>query len=105
MVEKSKEKIKVETVEEFLARGGKIEVIPAIDEEPKLAKINTVKNGPPHLMTLGEGEFWFGEKSTRRKKKKEQDFSKVDMSLVPDDLIEQLGLSGEKTSKSESSKK
>ena len=94
---------KTETVAEFLARGGEIEKLQvgATAKEPKkiepdLKKTGKTKYGPPNLMSLSEGQFWFGDKKkTRKKKKKVADLSKVDFSVISSDLLEQLGLNGE----------
>ena len=61
---------KVETVEEFLARGGDIKVFPPqeLSDDPHIIKSNVGLN--QDHMTLGEGELMFGE--TRKRKKKEK---------------------------------
>ncbi len=60
----------VETVEEFLARGGEIKVFPPQEsgENAHIMKPNSGLN--QDHMTLGVGELMFGE--TRKRKKKEK---------------------------------
>jgi hypothetical protein len=61
---------KVETVEEFIARGGEIKIFPP--QESGIESHTMKANGSLNQdhMTLGEGELMFGE--TRKRKKKEK---------------------------------
>ncbi len=79
-----------ETVAEFLARGGKITVVPPtvrnVDEEAKHTVKSTSKHVRPELHTLGNANAMFGEvrkNKPRAKKPKKEDLTKVDMSLLP----------------------
>ena len=58
-----------ETVEEFLARGGKITVIPPKGEELKEEIVRSTTHTPPTLYSLDLGQLMFAEKSTRKRKK------------------------------------
>lgn len=74
-----------ETVEEFLARGGKIEKLD-IGGEIKNKPVGSVTKKQTNLMTLAEGEILFGEKSKRNKKVKEPDYSDINFDLIPEHL-------------------
>lgn len=72
-------------IEEFLAKGGKIEKLDAIEPEWK-NKVGSTTKKIPNLMTLPEGEFMFGRKQVKRKKIKKPDYSKINMDLIPNHL-------------------
>ena len=72
-------------IEEFLAKGGKIEKIPYVDPDNSQT-IGSTNKKVPQIMTLAEGEELFGEKQKRKKKIKEQDFSSIDLDLIPEHL-------------------
>lgn len=74
-----------ELIQEFLDNGGEIEKLDYVDPETKNIVGSTVKK-VPQLMTLAEGEHMFGKKQKRRKKIKKQDFSGIDLSLIPEHL-------------------
>lgn len=74
-----------ETIEEFLARGGQIEKV----DNPTFVKpkiIGSVTKKQTSLMTLAEGELFFGEKGKRTKKVKETDYSGINFDLIPEHL-------------------
>ena len=81
---------KVETIEEFLARGGKIQVIPAqsSDVEENKRKVKSTSKQQLALTDLGEGELLYGEKikKTRKAKKKIVEIPKEQVNLLPDSL-------------------
>lgn len=72
--------MKSETLDEFIARGGKIEKIPSVEPETKDI-IRKTTTGPATIHTLSEGELLFAEKSKRKKKKKktvsDEEFAKL----------------------------
>ena len=74
MANKKVEKIewqKVETIEEFLSRGGTITIIePEEIEEEENTPIRVSNSVDVNKLSLGESEIAFGEK--RKKKKKEK---------------------------------
>jgi hypothetical protein len=88
---KKKEKIikKVETVEEFLARGGEVTIVPPQETPEAKQPIRSTSGGLPQLMSLSEGEHFFGE--TRKKAKKKmtnEEFSeKVSNSSLPPEVM------------------
>lgn len=61
---------KTESVEEYLARGGKIEKVPPAIEEEKDATVRGTAITPATLYHITEGEILFAEKRKSRKKKK-----------------------------------
>jgi hypothetical protein len=74
-----------ETVEEFLARGGKIDKV----ENPTTIKqkpLGSVTKKQTSLMTLAEGELYFAEKGKRTKKVKLTDYSNINFDLIPEHL-------------------
>ena len=81
---------KVETVEEFLARGGTIEKVPYIEPELKEESIRAnTSGGLPVIMTLSDGAHYFGE--NRKKKQTTEDFAdKVKKANLPQSVIDSL---------------
>lgn len=73
-----------ELIEEFLANGGEIEKLDPVEVEDSNPVGSTTKK-IPELMTLAEGELMFGKKQ-KRTKKKEPDFSNIDLDLIPEHL-------------------
>lgn len=76
---------KYESVEEFLARGGKIDKLDK-GTELKSKPIGSTTKKQTTLMTLAEGELFFGEKGKRTKKVKEADYSGINFDLIPEHL-------------------
>ena len=79
------DKPKVETLQEFLARGGEIEVVPEhIDDEqePEITCKST-STTPLTPMHLTEGALFFAKKIKKKHKKK----LTKDMEALPKDLI------------------
>ena len=88
---KKQKQIKRETVEEYLARGGKVERLPYIEPSYNSGynKIHAPTPLPPHQMSIDEGAHYFAE---RKKSKKKADYSGIDMDLIPEDLKKSLGV-------------
>lgn len=80
---------KVETVEEYLARGGQIERLPYIPPADKKEYIKVSSPVNVNLMNLDEGQHFFAEKATRKRKVKE---IHIDTKLIPAALLAKLGL-------------
>jgi len=79
---------KVETIDEYIARGGTIKKIPEHIPEEKKAEI-TVKSTsgePPQPMTILDGAWFWAEKIDRNKTPKPS----ADLEAVPQSLIEYL---------------
>lgn len=76
---------KTETVQEFLARGGKITQLAPKQEEvkgPVIRKLNG-SGGVINLMTLAEAELFYGESRAKIKQPKAPKVSKIDISALP----------------------
>jgi len=83
--------MKVETIEEFLARGGKPEIIPY--QDPKNVKdlafsTRTNLNSPPsnNFISFGEADLFHGEIRKGSKPKKQKPETKIDVSMLPEAL-------------------
>jgi len=74
-----------ELLEEFLAKGGKIQKIPTVPYEKTHAIGSTAKK-VPELKTLAEGELLYGENRKLKKKKKKPDYSDINMDLIPNHI-------------------
>lgn len=78
-----------ELIEEFLAKGGKIEKLPPQEVEDT-RKVGATTKKVPNLKTLPEAELLFGKKQVKRKKEKKPDYSNINMDLIPDHIKELL---------------
>ena len=80
-----------ESIEQFLARGGKIEKVEA-QETPETKNVMTCASSThPHLASLANGQILFAEKMKKRKVDKDKKFAeKLDKSSLPQDLIDKL---------------
>jgi hypothetical protein len=83
---------KTETMEEFIARGGEVTVVPSEEVQEVNPVVRGSTGGLPVIMTLSDGAHFFGE--TRKKKKvpvtKEEFTDKVSNSALPEDIIASL---------------
>ena len=90
--EKIKKEWKTETLEEFLARGGKPVIIPPEPVETTNEVVKSSTKGIPHLMDITEGEHYFAE--VRKKIKppvtKSEFLDMVKNSSLPEDIIKSL---------------
>jgi hypothetical protein len=80
-------KSKVETVEEYLARGGSVQKLPAIEtiRQPDVTR-KTVAGGPVTIMSLEEADLFYGEARKNAKPKKAKPSLKIDLSALPEAL-------------------
>jgi hypothetical protein len=80
-------KIMVETIQEFLARGGSInKVAPIIvDAKPDIVR-KTVAGEPAIIMTLDEADLFYGEARKGSKPKKTKPSLKIDLNALPEAL-------------------
>jgi len=99
-----KEKTIEELTEEFLAKGGEVEILPT--EEPIIKKpvIGSLNKKIPVLKTLPEAELMYGKKQVKKKKKKIPDYSSINMDLIPDHLKELLKINDNKADDPSSTK-
>lgn len=78
--------MKKETVEEYLARGGKIEKLPYIDGSiPEPVRVN---NGNSSIISMDDCGLYNGE--IKKRKKSEKAEVKVDTNKLPADLVKSL---------------
>ena len=86
MSQKSKvvSKRKVETLDEYLARGGSIKRVPAAALEPQPEVVRNQTGGPAMFLSLEEADLFFGEPSKAASKPKKQKPSlKIDLDILP----------------------
>jgi len=80
-----KDKPKCETVEEFLARGGQIQVFPCAPYEQD-NMVHPTSPTPVPLMSLDDGAHYFSEVKKRESKKNKDPLKGVDLSKLPDNI-------------------
>lgn len=78
---------KIETIEEYLARGGAINKINPV-ESPKQIEVvrKTIAGGPAVIMTLEEADLFYGEARKGSTPKKAKPTTKIDLSALPEAL-------------------
>ena len=85
---------KTETVEEYLARGKTIKILPAIKATHKYNEVAaSKKTGPVSFITLDEAALFFGEKPKEleeNKKEVKTKKPKIDIEMLPKALKEKL---------------
>lgn len=72
-------------VEEFIANGGKVTVYPTVKPEEVKQLVNAPTGGPAHLMSLADGDLFFGQ-TRKRKPTKMKRSEPIDWSVLPDSL-------------------
>lgn len=74
----------VETIQEYLARGGSVKRIPAVmlEAQPEVVR-KTAQSGVATFLTLDEADLFFGEPSKRKPKKMKQQQMKIDLDVLP----------------------
>ena len=75
-----------ESIEEFIARGGKVEQIPYSSPEEEAVLIKPSPAGPPAFYSLDEAQHFFAEVKPRRRKPKQAKPVDIDKSLLPKHL-------------------
>lgn len=75
---------KDETLEEFLARGGKIKKIPYKSPEVKQPITKQTTSTPINFLSYDEADLLYGKPSKTKKKKTSG--SSVDLSALPEEL-------------------
>ena len=75
---------KTESIAEFLARGGKINIVPANPPTVKSDSIKSTTNGGPvTIISMEEADLYHGEFKPRKAKKTA---STIDLSALPEAL-------------------
>lgn len=77
-------------IEDFLKNGGEVEIIPTPEYVGKYT-VGSLNKKTPELKTLEEGRLLYTKSNKNKRKKKDIDFSDIDMSLIPDHLKEIVG--------------
>lgn len=78
--------MKVETIKEFLARGGEINHVPTAEASTPITHVMTPTSaGPAVLLTYGEADLFYGEVRARKSKKVKQS-PKIDFNALPEGL-------------------
>lgn len=79
--------VKVETVEEYLARGGNVTKLPPAEtiRQPDVTR-KTVASGPANIMSLEEADLFYGEARKGSKPKKAKPSLKIDLNALPEAL-------------------
>lgn len=72
---------KTETVEEFLARGGKIEKLDPVEHEDNDVTVRSAAMTPPTLYHITEGRHLFAEKKKNKSRKKKLSIQEVSKKL------------------------
>lgn len=76
--------MKKETIDEFLARGGVIKVIPPTTPDQKPELVRSTKMGPANLLTMDEHDLFHGEKKVSKSSTKKT--PAIDFSALPEAL-------------------
>jgi hypothetical protein len=80
--------MKSETLEEFLARGGVIKKVATSEKAPEV-NIKSMAVGPAVLLTLEEGELFYGEKKASKVPKTLKE-PKINFDDLPEPLRKKL---------------
>jgi hypothetical protein len=81
-------KIKVESVAEYIARGGKINKIPTVNSKVE-SSMHVSNTGPAAIMTLEEASLFYGESKVSKQKRKTTT-SRIDLNALPKPLRDKL---------------
>jgi hypothetical protein len=76
---------KIETVEEYLARGGTITKIPTGSSRIKEESLKHQVNGPVTILSLEDADLFYGE-AKPSKAKKQKPSLKIDLNALPESL-------------------
>lgn len=80
-------KIKIESVDEFLARGKTITKLSPVISDPVISVHKTASAGAPAiLMSLEEADLFYGEARKGSKPKKPKTSAKIDIDALPEAL-------------------
>jgi hypothetical protein len=80
------DKMKTESIAEFLARGGKINMVAAPVSADKPETMHPVAvSGHASIISTDDADLYHGEKKVRKAKKKSK-VERIDISLLPEEL-------------------
>jgi hypothetical protein len=78
--------MKTETLEEFIARGGKITVVTPDTQEVKQT-LKQTSQGVPTFLSYDDVDLYYGDKKTSKKKTSvKSKETKIDISSLPEEL-------------------
>jgi hypothetical protein len=84
---------KTETVAEFVARGGKIQVFPEAERSVTAPVVRpTTPAATANLMSLDEGAHFFAEIKPKKKRKVKDLFKDIKVEFLPEDIRKLLGI-------------
>jgi len=83
---------KIETIEEFLARGGQIKVYPAVKPEEQEEYIRPTTTYNVQLMSLDEGAHFFSERREDKVVKKKTNVKNINVDALPDNIRRLLNI-------------
>lgn len=78
----SKKPKRIETIEEFLARGGTINRVPEKTRDPQVSVIRNNAGGPAVFLTLEDADLLYGEPG-KPKKAKPKSVPRIDLDALP----------------------
>ncbi len=81
--DKARPQGKVESIDEYLARGGSISRVPAAVLEPIPDVIKKSAVGPAVFLSLDEADLFYGEARKNAKPKKAKPALKIDLDALP----------------------
>jgi len=79
-------KTKTESLQEFMARGGKITKVDYHDPIVNKQKTNPAPNGPAIILSLAEADLFYGEARAKKKVTKPKSSLKIDVNMLPESL-------------------
>jgi hypothetical protein len=80
-----------ETIEEYLARGGKVTYIPAVQsEEDQSNKVASSSGASATMMTLSEGALYFSESRAKPKERKKSLEKTINTAALPAALLKYM---------------
>ncbi len=85
-------KPKVETVEEFLARGGKITKIPPAEAKNEDAVVRPTTAHGIHQMSLDEGAHYFAEIKKKKSRRKKDPLKGINLDALPPEIRKLLDM-------------
>lgn len=89
---KSESNVKRETIEEYLARGGKVTQLPAVPlpEEEFTNKAAPTTGGGSTMMSLSEGALYYSESRAKPKERKKKVEKAINFSALPPHLLKYM---------------
>jgi hypothetical protein len=79
-------KLKVESIEEYLARGNTIKILPTVEYKRQPDVIRKTVVGPAIFLTLEEADLYYGEAKENLKPKKQKQSPRIDINALPEAL-------------------